>query len=294
MSLNNPKIIDLSHWNAPSDLNKPAIQEWDKAKALGVVGAIIRLGSIDDVSGIPYTDYRLDEFVRGGTNAKVPLGYYWYTRPKWGGGKQVDYILKIMQEKNLPFNLDFMIDVEEPGQYPDQARDAVKYMAKRLSEIYPGRVGIYTRQNLWDAYVSQDTYWSTLKLWAARWSTLLTSPWSDGYNKFRDWTIWKYWQYSANGNLLGATYGFPSGTVNIDLSYYYGTEEAFLNEYNLKPTDAVEELAKRLTNLEVLHTETLTKLALINNQIIGLDGQISLLEEKQLSLENWAKGINYK
>lgn len=227
MSLPNPKIVDLSHWNAPSDLTKPAIQDWKLAKTQGVIGAYIRLGSIDNVTGVCYTDYRLQEFAFGAKNAGIPVGYYWYTRPRWGGGKQVDFILKTLVDLNLPMDLDFYIDVEEPGADVNgpgtamyQARDAVKYMATQLLAKYPGRVGIYTSEYFWDRNIAVDTIWSTLKLWAARWNTTLTSPWSDGLNKFRDWSLWKYWQYSADGNALASTYGFPSGDIDIDLEYY--------------------------------------------------------------------------
>lgn len=313
MALPNPKILDLSHWNAPSDLTKPAVQDWEKAKAQGVVGAIIRLGSINDVTGVCYEDYRLREFVAGAKNAGIPIGYYWYMRPKWGGGRQLDYVLKTLSTLALPLDLDMCIDVEEPGadvngpgSAPYQARDAVLYMATKLVERYPGRVAIYTRQNLWDSYVAPDPYWPKLKLWAARWNESLTSPWSDGYNIFRDWTTWKLWQYSADGNNLAATYGFPSGDVDIDISYYNGTIEQFKSEYDL--LDPLESLEKRVLELEqtvaeleqvveqlVTQNQSLeNNINLLNNEIIGLDGQIRLLEENQLSLEYWARNINYK
>ena len=299
MTLPNPKIIDLSHWNAPSDLNKPAIQDWSKAKEQGVVGAIIRLCSIDNVTGVPYTDWRLDEFVRGAISANIPIGYYWYTRPKWGGGVQVQYILKILKEKNLPLDLDFYIDVEEPGadvngpgSAPYQARDAIKYMVQQLSSVYPGRVGIYTRQNLWDIYVAKDPLWATLKLWAARWKESLTSPWSDGYNIFRDWIDWKYWQYIADGNGLASTYGFPSGDVDIDLSYYNGTTEEFEAEYNLDP---LQDLARRVATLELENSQQfamLTALREENTELSGkiypLQAQVDLILENLLTLESWA------
>lgn len=306
MALPNPKILDLSHWNAPSDLSKPAVMDWAKAKAQGVVGVIIRLGSINDVTGVCYEDYRLREFVNGAKAAGMPIGYYWYMRPKWGGGRQLDYIMKLMTDLNLPLDLDFWIDVEEPGadvngpgSAPYQAKDAIAYLASRLVERYPGKVGIYTRQNLWDVYVAPHPLWVTLKLWAARWSSVLTSPWSDGYNKFRDWTIWKNWQFSADGNNLAATYGFPSGDVDIDISYYNGTEEQFKNEYNLfNPLEALE---RKVAALELVTSQLMAQnkilqdnLNLVNNELIGLDGQLSLMEENQLSLQAWARSINYK
>jgi GH25 family lysozyme M1 (1,4-beta-N-acetylmuramidase) len=299
MSLpNNPLIVDLSHWNAPSDQTQPAIQNWDLAKSKGIVGAFIRLGSIDNITGICYTDYRLDDFVYGAVKANIPIGYYWYTRPKWGGGKQVDYILKILSDLSLPMDLDFILDVEEPGQYPDQARDAVKYMAQQLSLKYPGRVAIYSRQNLWDIYVSPDPYWATLKLFAARWANLI-SPWSDGYYKFRDWNIWKYWQFSADGNQLGDDYGFPSGDADIDLSYYNGTLEQFKNEYNL--FNPLEVLEKRIKDLEINVTQLIaynislqSDVDLQENELIGLQGQTNFVENGLLDIRDWAEKLNYK
>lgn len=299
MSLPNPKIIDLSHWNAPSDLTKPAIQDWDKARSQGVIGAIIRLGSIDDITMVPYTDYRLKEFVQGATNAKIPLGYYFYARPRFSGKLQGDFIMSVL--KDLPVSLDVMLDVEVPGQDIEQARDSIRAMANAIIPYFPGRVGIYSRQNLWDRYVIADPLWPTLKLWAARWYSALTSPWSDGLYKFRDWVDWKYWQYSADGNLLGATYGFPSGTVNIDLTYYNGTEDEFKKEYNLVPPDPLAELSARVLKLETLQAETNARVLKVIGDAINLQEQLdntninqSAILESLLELEAWARGINYK
>lgn len=308
MALLNPKIVDLSHWNAPADLTKPAIQYWDKAKAQGVVGAFIRLGSIDNVTGICYTDYRLEDWVFGAKTAGVPVGYYWYTRPKWGGGRQVDFILKTMLDLNLPMDLDFIIDVEEPGAdvngvgtAPYQARDAIKYMATQLLSKYPGRVGIYTSQYFWDKNVVADPMWATLKLMAARWNSALTSPWSDNLNRFRDWTTWKFWQYSADGNALASTYGFPSGDADIDLSYYNGTVEEFKNEYKLFPADSLQELTQRVFALETANIDINTKISKLVSDNITLQEQINALVSTQesmlkrlIALETWARTINYK
>lgn len=249
----NPKIIDLSKWNGPMDLKIPAMQDWDMAKSNNVVGAILRIGSIDMTTGACYKDSRVDEFVKGAVAAKMPIGYYFYTRPRFSGVLQADYVLDLL--KDMPMDLDFWIDVEEAGINPAQARDSIKAMASKLRDAFGTRVGIYTRQSFWDANVAQDPMWGSLKLWAARWSNALSGPWSDNSFKFRDWTNWKIWQYSADTNNLAAQYGFGNGETSMDLNYFNGSKDDFLNEYSIHPTISLEErlslIETEIANLEV-------------------------------------------
>jgi GH25 family lysozyme M1 (1,4-beta-N-acetylmuramidase) len=44
---------------------------------------------------------------------------------------------------------------------------------------------------------------------------VLTSPWSDGYCKFRDWLTWFFWQWSSHGRV-------PGYTGDVDLNYFNG------------------------------------------------------------------------
>ena len=49
--------IDISHWQKKMD--------WAKAKAAGVQFAIIRAGSVDNATGVCYTDYEFENNVAG-------------------------------------------------------------------------------------------------------------------------------------------------------------------------------------------------------------------------------------
>ena len=284
------KLIDTSHWNGPSP-------DLAKAKEMGVVGGIHRLGSINDVTGICYTDYRLEEYTDAYVKADLPLGYYWYTRPKWGGGRQIDFILETLQRLKLPMTLDFWIDEEEPGadvngpgSAPFQARDAIRHMGQELLKAYPNRGGIYTSDYLWTQYVAADPFWPSLQLWAARWDTDISSPWSDGKAIFRDWTEWEMWQYSK-GFTQATLYGFvgaPNGTADIDLDYWNGTPEEFKAEYT---PDPLAELEDRLLDVEMQILEagrffkelkqTVTDLTALHN------GELTQLAKRIAELEEW-------
>lgn len=79
---------------------------------------------------------------------------------------------------------------------------------------------IYTRQSWWDSNIRPDPLWAQCDLWAARYKNL-TGPWSDGYCKFRDWSQWTFWQYTANAD--GKYWGMAD--AEADLDYFNGTRE---------------------------------------------------------------------
>ncbi len=81
-----------------------------------------------------------------------------------------------------------------------------------LAYSYSGKYPIiYTRKSWFDYYTNPHPLFPLCDLWPARYSTVLTSPWSDGYYKFRDWTDWKLWQWSEKGIIPGIT-----GAVDLD------------------------------------------------------------------------------
>ena len=117
---------------------------------------------------------------------------------------------------------------------------------------------IYTRQSWWDLNVQRDLSWNGYWLWASRWASYLTSPWSDGHFKFRDWNNWTFWQYSGDNNVQAKAYGFPGnppanykgdkynyGDPDLDLNYFNGNKIAFAAWANLDidPVQDQEELS---------------------------------------------------
>lgn len=308
----NAKLVDLSHWNGPSDPTQPMVMEWGKARDQGVVGANLRLGSINDTTGNCYLDSRVLEITASAVNAGMPLGYYFYARPKHDGKKQAEYILEMLAKYQLPIDLDVWYDVEVVGLSPTQARDSTKAAMTVLRDELGPSAGIYCRQSFWDPNVAADPMWSTLPLWAARWSTVLTSPWSDDRFKFRDWDNWRYWQWSADGNGKAAEYGFPSGDKDIDLNWYNGTDAQFIKAYDLNPVEElrkqVEQLERWLAGLQTEHDALKVRATALEGGVTYLDKQlktantvIDLTATKAAEnrtwlqkLDAWAKGISLK
>ena len=95
---------------------------------------------------------------------------------------------------------------------------------------------IYTRQTWWDYYVNPDTLWGQCDLWAARYAAYLTSPWSDGLYKFRDWDTWKFWQYTSHGD--GRYFGASS--LDLDLDWFNGDEAALCVYAGQEPPMSLE------------------------------------------------------
>lgn len=211
-------ILDISHWNGRGN--------FQVAKEAGAVGTFIRFGSINSVSGIPYEDYIVHDNVQDAKDADFPFGAYFYMRPKFSGTIQGRYFLDLL-DVHRP-QLPAVIDVEEVGDF----RNVINMANMLVSAGY--RTAVYTRQQIWDYNFPSSAFWSTLDLWAARWTSAdLNSPWGDGRFKFRDWNTWKFWQYSADGNARAAEFGFYGGDPDIDISYYNGSAEEYIKEYNL-------------------------------------------------------------
>lgn len=240
------KGMDVSKWNGEGN--------FDLAKAQNVEFVLIRLGSIDEGTGIPYTDYLLEYNVAEAQRVKLPFGYWFYTRPRFGYKIQTDFIIKTLA--TLPkANIEFGIDVEQPGTSTLQAHNfAMNSYNALVAAGYPSL--IYTRPSFWDVNVDPDPLWNNIKLWIARYNLSLTGPWSDGKFIPRDWTNWKFWQYDQSlddgvGNQDAVLYGFPGtaggGSVGLEKDYYNGTIEQFRAEYNL--SDPITDLKNQISEL---------------------------------------------
>lgn len=210
---------DFSKWNG--------LGNWQIAKERGIRFAFIRAGSINGVTGACYRDDLLEEHIDGAESVGIPYGLYFYMRPRFDGFIQGDFFLKIL-EQYVP-KLPAVIDVEEAGLGFVQAANNIEEMIATL-KVYDERNIIYTRQSFYDANIAPSNVIGKCDLWAARWSSGLTSPWSDGRCKFRDWSDWRFWQFSADGNAQARYYGFPgypAGDNDLDLNYFNGDEIAW-------------------------------------------------------------------
>lgn len=215
----NAKGLDLSRYNGRGD--------WKAVKAAGVDFVIIKASGIYSATGACYQDSLLADHVAGAKSVGIPFGLYHYFLPFAPVKTQIDFYQKLI-DQYAPTIPQAFIDVESNnGQNSTIITSCLKEFVPAFSDMqYPAV--IYTRASWWNPNVKPDT-WGGYDLWASRWASWLTSPWSDGRYKFRDWTDWTFWQFQGDGNNLATQYGFPGypeGDRDIDLNVFNGDEDS--------------------------------------------------------------------
>ncbi len=214
-----PKLIDISHWQGEMD--------WDVFMQSDAEGCIIRAGSCNAVTGIPYTDYKYEQNMTAVDSFTEVIGTYWYWRANHDPIEQADYYADLLKFK--PWNLPPVADVEAWGNVNmSTMQSRLKKFVDRLQFRTGYKPIIYTRTTFWNPYVGNPSWAKDHDLWIARYNSAITGPWSDGWGKPYSWDNWVFWQYSADGNGLGRIYGVDGD--DIDLDYFNGTS-AELREY---------------------------------------------------------------
>lgn len=222
--------IDCSKWQG--EMN------WEKCAQAGAKFAFIRAGSIDNSSGVCYTDY---QFYRNASFAPehLPAGYYFYFRPNYDATKQADYFCDLIE--NEDWLLPPVLDLETTGNRTAAqiTNSAVAFIARVYERLTVWPI-VYSRASFMNSYTQPRPLWKECDLWIARYKSTLTHPWGDAAQypslKPRDWDDWKFWQYIAESN-AAVQYGGegpPGGDDDIDLNYFNGDQAAF-DEYIHKP-----------------------------------------------------------
>ncbi len=215
--------IDVSKWNL--EMN------WAIAQAAGARFAFIRAGSINSVSGVCYTDYQFER------NAEIapeymPVGFYWYYRPQFNPEKQADYFCNLFGDKRdkLPCVMD---EEEAGGLSPAAVTESGARFVLRINENIGALPLLYSRGAWLNAHTVPDDLMKLLELFVARytfkkkpWGNLLPYPDWPGI-KPRDYTTWKFWQWSARGNRRGKEFGATAtgAAISMDLDRFNGTQE---------------------------------------------------------------------
>jgi lysozyme len=236
----NAKGLDLSRYNGRGD--------WQAVKAAAISYVILKAGGVFSDTGACYTDVLLEDHAAGARSVSIPFGLYWFFLPFTPVQLQADYFLGLV-DKYKP-QLPIVVDVESSnGKNAKTTTSALKALVTALQSPQK-KVVIYTRQSYWDTNILADPFWASCELWASRWSSGLTSPWSDGFFKFRDWTNWRFFQYSGDNNAQATSYGFPgnpNGDPDLDLNWYNGTEADLFNWIGVaQPVLTLEERVARL------------------------------------------------
>jgi GH25 family lysozyme M1 (1,4-beta-N-acetylmuramidase) len=198
--------IDVSKWQGEMD--------WNVAVDAGVNVAVIRAGSIDNVTGIPYED---TQFRRNAELAPplMPVGYYWYFRPNWSSTVQANFFCDLI--KNVSWKVPPVIDIEEnAGMSKNEVASAVWSFANQIEQQTGVRPIIYTNPGFWNAYVGPTTWAKNYPLWVANWVNLgvLVPLLPDDWKGISP-VMWQYRVFKGGGSVYGA----KSADIDLDVTY---------------------------------------------------------------------------
>ena len=215
-----PVGCDVSHWQAGI--------AWGQMVAAGAKFVVVRAGSIDNLTGVPYEDYR---WASNSIEAPkhLPMGSYWYFRPKYSGIVQAQYFANLLKGKDL--KLPAYIDVEVGEISQTVARTRTLSFLQELEAQTGKKPGIYTSASKWNTIIGNVPWASGYELWTAHY-TIASAPYIPW-----GWSAYTLWQYTSKGP--GATYGVSS--ASIDLNRFNGTEEQFNQHYNLGHAATLED-----------------------------------------------------
>ena len=246
----------MTDWVIGIDTHRySGLMNYQTAYTAGARFVLARCGGGYTDTGLPFTDSQWSNNVVNAPPIIPCFGAWWYMTGVYSSIRaQATHCagLLIPYKDKLP--LGFWLDCERwlPGKTAAENRDMVLLFINTFESLagLPVR-GIYTRQSVWDAYVAPHARLSALDLWAARYNPTLSSPWGDGRFKFRDWNIYKFWQFTADGNGLGQTYGAPpppAADADMDMDRWFSDLKSLYLYGNLiLPEKTIEE---RLTTLE--------------------------------------------
>lgn len=181
------KVIDVSYHNGTID--------WEKVKASGVDGAIIRCGYGDNISSQDDKQWKrnADECTRLG----IPFGTYIYSYAKSDAQakSEAEHVLRLIKGYKMSFPV--YLDLEESGTQSG-AKDRAKIFCD-IIEKAGYMCGIYANKNWWDNYLSGLNAYTR---WVARYNDTL------GMNNV------DMWQYTSDGSVSGI-----SGRVDMNHCY---------------------------------------------------------------------------
>jgi GH25 family lysozyme M1 (1,4-beta-N-acetylmuramidase) len=221
---------DVSKWNG--------VVNWAINYAAGGRFTWARLGSIS-ATGVLYIDY---QWPRNSVLApeRMFTGGYWYFRPRHDANKQADYVCEQTEGKNLLLPLGLDCENNETGMEARYVEKRVETFINRYYENVNKYPVIYTSKGFWSypniyATDGRPDWAAERDLWVANYTIAanpaLPATWvTKGY---------KFWQWSADGNYQGPTWGGewspgapkPSMDINRFLGDYVALED-YIDDYN--------------------------------------------------------------
>ena len=241
-------VLDLSTHNFYAENKNISLQ---KAKDEGILAVAIRA-----TIGLS-KDLRTTDIYRAAKEVGIAPTFYHVSVPNYSEEAQMDNFFRHID--GLDYEWSLILDNELwNNQTNDRITHVIWYCFDQMEKKSDFMPMNYTRQSWWDWYVNPWNGWSKYKLFAARYDDIfnpyLTSPWSDGRYKFRDYDNYFMWQAYADhpSNKQGERYGVDS--TNVDMDIFNGTEEE-LKVYlgiGVTPPDPPPNLTleERVANLE--------------------------------------------
>ena len=196
-------FTDISWWNGAVD--------FAKMKAAGAQGVIIRAGSINNVTGIPYTDVQFERNADLAPQFFDNVAFYWFMRLNHNINLQADYFCNLVANKAFDW---LEPDIEMEGDVA-----GLFQFTARIEENLPGVYQvIYTNPNTWLFLLTGDQS-PAIKydLHEAHWGVDTPQPLEPWKSAGRAAVIH---QFSSEGNGLGETYGAPpTAEKDMDLNW---------------------------------------------------------------------------
>lgn len=184
-------VVDVSYHNG--------VINWQKAKAAGVVGAIIRCGYGRDFT--KYDDTKYKQNMDGALAAGIKVGVYIYSYAKTieSAKSEAAHVLRLVNPYKSRISLPIYYDLEEPGTESGAKERAIAF--GNIIEANGYTCGVYASAYWWDTYLKGLERFTK---WVAKW----------GGDKPTKYSNMDLWQYDAYGKVDGIGSG-----VDMDKPY---------------------------------------------------------------------------
>lgn len=205
------KVIDVS--------KHQGVIDWEKVKAAGVKGAIIRCGYGSDITSQDDKQWKrnADECTRLG----IPFGTYIYSYAKTieEAKSEAAHVLRLIKGYKLSYPV--YLDLEESGTEKGAVDRAIVF--GDIIEKAGYWCGIYANQYWWKTHLKDKL--NRFTKWVARYSNTKPTGISGTYDM---------WQYSSSGSVAGI-----SGRV--DMNECYRDFPTLINKTTKKKTYTVKD-----------------------------------------------------
>ena len=258
---------------------------WQQVYQSGQRFAFIRASFVGTESKKPNPDKNFERHWAAARAVNgLLLGAYHYFVPVADVNEQIDYFLNIvaLRKLDLPLALDF----EHNGGLDKQSVSrAVEAGLKRLQARVGYRPIVYTGPSFWNNNTVSSPVWGQHDLWIANYgreTPLLP----------RDWTTWRFWQWTEAGNI-------PGMPAAVDVDWFNGNETQ-LRQYSTTSMGPSVPTPQTNYRVEVTATVNVRSGPSTDNGVVGslkVGEQIRVLDVagsdvwSQIGVNRWAAFI---